>query len=1388
MYKAWDSHLETHVALKIPHVEGISDERRTHILARFHREAKAAARLPPHSNICPIRDHGEMEGQPYVTLAFLDGRPLSKVRKPQPIPTALRTVRRIARAMQVAHDHAVIHRDLKPDNIMIVDGDQPVVMDFGLARRLDSEESLQTADGTVMGTPAYMSPEQAGGKQAEIGPQCDVYSLGVICYELLTGRRPFDADSILALLTKIATGTPAPPSRLNPEIDAALDEICLRAIARDRDIRYASMREMDEALADYSNAVRGRKRRATSKLQRESVLTQPLPTTELTPAELFPEREEQTESDVAIELLQFVPILTDEHLDPPTHTQASLSTSGTETIAIKLDPTDRKAIRPRPRKSPWRDPKLMMIAAGSAFVLLLAGIVFLFQTKQGAIRVEIEPDPPKSNPLPPEEAEFLSPIEKAREARELKVERLLHNVQAEFLGQKAGETRSDNGLKMILAWCPPGNFTMGSPQSEKDRGADEDQVQVTLTNGFWLGQTEVTQGQWEAVMGTTPWKGQDYVKEGGNYPATNLSWEDATAFSKKLTEQERKAGRLPEGGEYVLPTEAQWEYACRAGSTTAYSFGDDVAKLGEYAWFNKNAWNVDEQFAHLVGTKKPNSWGLSDMHGNVWEWCQDMYADKLPGGRDPLVAAGASFRVRRGGCGDYAARPCRSALRFRSAPDDRYRHLGFRVAAVIPGINQPDNVMSVSDPGVRDSNSVPKPKKPARPELLVAPFNSETARESQEAWAKFLGHQDFVETNSLGMKMVLIPPGEFQMGSTPEQIEQIVKFDPSFKKEWGDNEQPQHRVRITQPFLLGQHEVTVGQFAAFVKDMGYKTEAETDGKGGYGCNEATGKFDGPDPNYNWKNTGFPQEDSHPVVNVTHNDAQKFCEWLSQKEGVTYGLPTEAEWEYACRAGTTSIYYSGDDPEGLAAVGNVADGTFKTKFSAGDTIASEDGFVFAAPVGHFRANAFHLYDMHGNVWEWCADWYLSDYYGQSPVDDPTGPTGASPRVFRGGGWRLTAWYCRSANRLRHTPDDRSSILGFRVAAVIPGINQPDNPISVSDPGVRDSNSVPKPKKPARPELLVAPFNSDTARERQETWAKFLGHQDFVETNSLGMKMVLIPPGEFQMGSTPAQIDQVLKFDSSFKKETADDEQPRHRVRITQPFYLGQYEVTLGQFAAFVKDNGYKTEAETDGEGGYGWNDVTEKLEGRDPKYNWKNTGFSQTDSHPVVNVTWNDAVKFCEWLSRKEGVTYRLPTEAEWEYACRAGSMTLYQHGDDPENLRGWGTSAMELERKSLRTTKTLDSFPREMVLHSRPPWDNTVRMRIICTTCTATCGSGAGTGMIPAITISRRWMIRKGRCQARAGWTGAAVGSAPPGIAGRRAVSGARLATGSTTWAFGWSQ
>ena len=171
------------------------------------------------------------------------------------------------------------------------------------------------------------------------------------------------------------------------------------------------------------------------------------------------------------------------------------------------------------------------------------------------------------------------------------------------------------------------------------------------------------------------------------------------------------------------------------------------------------------------------------------------------------------------------------------------------------------------------------------------------------------------------------------------------------------------------------------------------------------------------------------------MNVSWNDAVEFCKWLSEKEGREYRLPTEAEWEYACRAGTTTRFYCGDDEDKLLSIGNVADAMLRKIYERATwALEGEDGYAFTAPVGKFRANSLGLYDMHGNVWEWCQDWYAKDYYGNSPENDPTGPAMGSSRVIRGGSWNYDPGFCRSANRSRDTPGDRSSNLGFRVARV------------------------------------------------------------------------------------------------------------------------------------------------------------------------------------------------------------------------------------------------------------------------------------------------------------------------------------------------------------------
>lgn len=310
-------------------------------------------------------------------------------------------------------------------------------------------------------------------------------------------------------------------------------------------------------------------------------------------------------------------------------------------------------------------------------------------------------------------------------------------------------------------------------------------------------------------------------------------------------------------------------------------------------------------------------------------------------------------------------------------------------------------------------------------------------------------------TNSIGVKFAFIPPGEFMMGSSESADAKSTFFKESYqmglmKSDQFSNEHPQHRVRISKAFYFGIYPVTRGQFRAFIEDTGYKTVAER------GERHVPGVF-GFDPSKNmysfmkdnsWRNPGYEQDDDHPAVAIAWIDATAFCEWLSKKEGKSYRLPTEAEWEYACRAGTRTRYHSGDDPETLATAANIGDVTAAAKFERfGWALNTSDGELFTSEVGRYQPNAFGLYDMHGNVWQWCSDWYKPDYYSESPVDDPTGPgigyRSRDRRIARGGSWYSRPWECTSSTRHWINPASQEcDQIGFRV---IQCVDPSDDPV-------------------------------------------------------------------------------------------------------------------------------------------------------------------------------------------------------------------------------------------------------------------------------------------------------------------------------------------------------
>ena len=631
-------------------------------------------------------------------------------------------------------------------------------------------------------------------------------------------------------------------------------------------------------------------------------------------------------------------------------------------------------------------------------------------------------------------------------------------------------TPISNTVNLDMVWIKPGTFMMGSPIGEIGRGmyvnTDETRHKVTLTKGYWLGKYEVTQAQYKAIMRENP---SGFIDD--NNPVENVSWFDATNFCAKLTAIEKAAGRLPAGYEYTLPTEAQWEYACRAGTTSAFNNGTDIPtwdQVGEVlcpnleplAWYYYDRGTNDRGSSHPVGQKEPNAWGLYDMHGNVWEWCLDWYADyPTTAVTDPTGPSTGSVRIRRGGSWFYAAALCRSAHRSAVVPEaNTDRFLGFRVALVLvnPAAAQPvDNnltyqwykdgkaisgatspsykISSVknSDAGrytVTVSNSVGSVTSSAavltvntmvKPSIIHQPM-SQTINEGNFVEFTVVANDGFVENKDfstllsgdvydVSLDMVWIQPGAFMMGSPENEVGRGAYLG---------TDETQHEVKLTSGYWLGKYEVTQAQYEAIM---------------------------GSNP------SGFIV-DNNPVENVSWYDAMNFCAKLTAIEkaagrlptGYEYTLPTEAQWEYACRAGTTSAFNNGTNIPTWDQVGEVLCPNLETLawYYYDRETPQYDGRGTSHPVGQKEPNAWGLYDMHGNVWEWCLDWYAD--YPTTTVTDPTGPSTGSVRIRRGGSWFYAAALCRSAHRSAVVPEANTDrFLGFRVALVLvdPSAAQP-----------------------------------------------------------------------------------------------------------------------------------------------------------------------------------------------------------------------------------------------------------------------------------------------------------------------------------------------------------
>jgi choice-of-anchor C domain-containing protein len=926
VYLAEDTQLLRQVALKTPHFE---QEPTPDLLERFYREARAAANLR-HPNICPVHDVGQIEGTHYISMAFIDGHPLSAFirAKPQPERQILIVVRKLAQALVEAHERGIVHRDLKPANIMVDKRNEPIIMDFGLARKLEREQSVRiTQSGMLIGTPAYMSPEQIEGEPDKVGPASDQFSLGVILYELLTGQLPF-RGSLSAVMAQIITRDPTPLSQLRPDLDLRIEALCQKMMAKDRGKRFPSLAAVAEEIAVILRNPGG-KQTSTAELSGK-------------PAEAAPPSDPSTLASSARQSA----------MKNTLAGQTPLASLAVKDL-VSLEELARKCLARRdydqvvqiidriPAKK--RNPALNeILQTASEKADEIAYLV-----------VEID-----------EAVRFKDRATALRKADELlKIKPGHHRalgVQQDFAGYGEG------GLRVLQPFTRPWNEGGWIPYGALAFGL----AVVGIVYGIiviYLGKTAVV------IDVTDP------------------------GISVAVKEVGKKIEIVTGPHESTIEVEA----------------GEQELKI-TYAGLETRT----KKFSVTKGTRPRVTVSIVD--GNL--------VAKLDRETLPLIAE--SDKAGPGKAGEPAKNTIVSSPKQDLGKTSALADAGREKAPVKPPVPQPP---------------LPQPPVPQRPKPagLIAPFGESAARSARAQWANSL-KQPGELTNKIGMRLRLIPPGTFLMGSTGSDPQQHPQ------------QKPVHKVHISQPFYLGAFEVTRGEFAKFVAATGYQTEAEKDGGRAAGVG-AKGDLT-EQTNLNWRKPGFEQTDAHPVVIVSWNDASAFCRWLSEQEGQTYRLPSEAEWEYACRAGTLTPFFSGDKLNDLYSVGNGLDATFRKHFgmsnSAKDTdVRPSDGFVFTAPVGSFRANAFGLCDMHGNVWEWCQD-IFSAPYGEAEVTDPTGPAEGSQRVTRGGAFDC-GLSTTSATRDHIKPSDRYANIGFRVVcdpAPIPSAPEPpQSPAVAAAPG-------------------------------------------------------------------------------------------------------------------------------------------------------------------------------------------------------------------------------------------------------------------------------------------------------------------------------------------------
>jgi serine/threonine protein kinase/WD40 repeat protein/CubicO group peptidase (beta-lactamase class C family) len=1007
VYRAIHTSLGKLVALKVLSAQFTSDPA---AVARFRREMRAAGQLS-HPNIVQATDAGEVDGLHFLVMEFIEGSDLAALvrkRGPLPIADACEVVRQAALGLEHAHAHGLVHRDVKPSNLLLARDGQVKVLDLGLALLQEAQPGSEaaTVSGLIMGTLDYVAPEQIDDPH-RVDARADLYSLGCTLYHLLAGRPPFSGPSFSTTGQKLkahAFAAPPPIRQSRPEVPAGLASILERLLAKEPAERLASAADVATALAPFAAG-----------------------------------------SNLAV-LAEGGPRVPHDINELPT---------------VQALPGGKQS----PRRRSW----FAGAAAVTALLAILAGVVIHVQTDRGVLEIETVDDDVK---VVVEKSGDIVTILDLKTRKEFTLRSGKYQLKladgsngleldvadvtvkrddkaiAHVRRKKAGQAALNTSQVVRPAPAEPGElrrfeghtgqincFALTPDGKLAASGSNDSTVRIwDVASGKMLRRCQgVTEEVWG--MAVTP-DGRSVLSGGGGFYRDGR-WQEGADFSLHLLdlasgkEQRRLEGHTRAVRCVAISRDAKnavsggldrtvrvWdlqtgkERFClegHAGTVTSVALSPDGRHALSAGWDKTiRLWDIEtgKELRRFTGPGhteviscirfSPDGRlalsGSLDRTMRLWNVATGEEIRVFPRHPTGLLCVAFSPDGRRvlSGTGsvmrgvDYF-RPAGYdyTLRLWDLATGRELHQfeghgnGVMACAFLP-----DGYHAVTASTDRTLRlwRLPEP-------LPTAPFPANEAGDLQQRWAA-ITHQPVTVANSIGMKQVLVPPGEFELA-------------------------PGHRVQVTRPFRVGAHEVTVGQFHKFVEETGYRTEAELKGTGGIILID--GKPERK-PGHTWKHAVVSRGDDYPVALVSWTDAVRFCDWLTRKEKKIYRLPTAAEWQWAARAGAAGPYPSGSQSD--------LDASGWHNGNAGGQ---------SRPVGQKKPNAWGLYDTWGNVAEFCRDW-RGEYPKGTCVADPVGPTKGQRRVVSGGSFLTDAKSVQGAHG--QSPGQSRSEVGFRVVCELP----------------------------------------------------------------------------------------------------------------------------------------------------------------------------------------------------------------------------------------------------------------------------------------------------------------------------------------------------------------